>query len=122
MRYRRNNPESPSPSAALRRIRPIPEGSRSVLGVVGYVLGWGRAGAGVAQECIELGVELVELPHSLLVRDPALLELDLSQLLVDDGSPIEQLLRRNLRLRQPAAEPGQQRGVIGRLIKTAFAD
>jgi len=59
--------------------------------------------------------------HPLLVRDPAPLELDLPQLLVDDGSPIEQLLRRNLRLRQPAAEPGQ-RGVIGRLIKTAFAD
>ena len=116
------------------------EGIRSALGVVGCVLGWGRAGAGAEQEHIDFGVELVEpfdlalelphlllvhdlpllvvfpqlrvlaleLPHPLLVNDLPLLELDLSQLVVDNGSPVEH--------RQQAAEPGQ-RGVILR-----FAD
>jgi hypothetical protein len=55
------------------------------------------------------------------VNDLSAIELDLSQLVVDNGSPVEQLLRRSLRLRQAAAEPGQ-RGVIGGFIETAIAD
>ena len=49
---------------------------------------------------------VLQLLHSLLVRNLSLLvfdffpiELDLSQLVVDDGSPVQQLLRRRLRLR-----------------------
>ena len=59
--------------------------------------------------------------HSLVVLDLSPIELDLSQLVVDNGSPVEQLLRRSLRLRQAATEPGQ-RGVVDRFIETAFAD
>jgi hypothetical protein len=55
------------------------------------------------------------------VIDLPLLVNDLSQLVVDNGSPVEQLLRRSLRLRQAAAEPGQ-RGVVLRFIETAIAD
>ena len=101
-------------SAALTRIRRIPGGSRSGLGVVGYVLVWDRADAGAGKERIDFGVERVEpcdfalellgfflqLPHPLLVRDlPPMffylqlllspIELDLSQLVVDDGSPVQ---------------------------------
>jgi len=97
-----------------------------------------RVGGGAAQDCTELGVELgeprvlfpqllhsllvldlpllvlvLELPHPLLVRDLSAIELDLSQLIVDNGSPVEH--------RQAAAEPGQ-RGVIGSFIETAIAD
>ena len=57
----------------------------------------------------------------MLVNDLSPIELDLSQLVVDNGSPVEQLLRRSLRLRQATAEPGQ-RGVIDRFIETAFTD
>ena len=55
----------------------------------------------------QLRVLALELLHSLLVLDLSPIELDLSQLVVDNGSPVEQLLRRRLRLRQAAAEPGQ---------------
>ena len=74
-------------------------------------IGWVRVGGAAAQDCTELGVEL----------DLSPIELDLSQLVVDNGSPVEQLLRRSLRLRQAATEPGQ-RGVVDRFIETAFAD
>ena len=92
----------------------IPGGSRSGLGAVGCVLLWARVGAGAGKERIDFGVELVEpldlaleLPHPLLVRDLPLLvfclpllffypllllspiELDISQLEVDDGSPVQ---------------------------------
>ena len=123
--------------AALRRIRRTPEGNRSILGAVGCVLVWGRAGAGAEQERYSFGeanmATILELSssscaislwscygfaglrlHPLLVCDLPPIELDLSQLEVDDGSPVQQLLRRRLRLRQAAAEPGQ-RGVVVRL-------
>jgi len=67
------------------------------------------------------GDQVLELPHPLLVNDLPLLELDLSQLVVDNGSLVQQLLRRSLQLRQAAAAPGQ-RGVAGGFIETAFAD
>ena len=87
------------PGWGFRSVARIPKGMRSSLGAVGSVPGWRRAGAGVAQQCIKLGVELVELPHPLLVGDLPLLERDLSQLVVDDGSPVQH--------RQPAS-PARQ--------------
>jgi len=108
-------------SAALKPTARIPEGTRSGLGAVGSAPGWGRVGAGAGKERIDFGVELVEpldlvleLLHPLLVRnlpllvfDPQLLlseiELDLSQLVVDDGSPVQH--------RQPAS-PARQGGVV----------
>ena len=54
-----HKPGAPSRSAPLRRTAGTRAGRRSSLGVVGCAQGWGRAGAGAAQECIELGVELV---------------------------------------------------------------
>jgi hypothetical protein len=47
------------------------------------------------------------------VSDLSAIELDLSQLVVDNGSPVEH--------RQAAAEP-VQRGVVDRFIETAIAD
>ena len=47
----------------------------------------------------QLLVLVLELPHPLLVRDLSAIELDLSQLVVDNGSPVQH--------RQAAAEPGQ---------------
>ena len=82
----------------------MPRGRSLVMGVVqpsasrmGWI-GWVRVGGAAAQDCTELGVEL----------DLSPIELDLSQLVVDNGSPVEH--------RQATAEPGQ-RGVILR-----FAD
>ncbi len=76
---------------------------------------WAQFGAAAGKERIDFGVELVEprdialeLLHPLLVRNPALLEFDLSQLVVDHGSPVQH--------RQATPEPGQ-RGVVLR-----FAD
>ena len=84
----------------------MPPTGKSHLGLVGHWIGLVRVGGGAAQDCTELGVELGEprvlfpqLPHPLLVRDLSAIELDLSQLVVDNGSPVQQLLRRSLRLR-----------------------
>ena len=90
----------------LKQTRRIPPAGKSHLGLVGHWIGWVRVGGGAAQDCTELGVELgeplvlaLELPHPLLVRDLSAIELDLSQLVVDNGAPVQQLLRRSLRLR-----------------------
>ena len=118
----------------LKQTPRIPPTGKSHLGLVGHWIGLVRVGGGAAQDCTELGVELgeplvlaldlrdlaLQPPHPLLVRDLPLLEfvlvpieLDLSQLVVDNRSPVQH--------RQAAAEPGQ-RGVIGSFIETAIAD
>jgi len=87
----------------------------SHLELVGRSVRWVRVGGGAGRDRTQLGVELGEplvfFPQ-LLVFDPHLLhsplELDLSLLVVDNGSPVEQLLRRRLRLRQQAPEPRQR--------------
>ena len=80
----------------------------SHLELVGRSVRWVRVGGGAGRDRTQLGVELGEP----LVFDPHLLhsplELDLSLLVVDNGSPVEQLLRRRLRLRQQAPEPRQR--------------
>ncbi len=94
----------------LKQTPRIPPTGKSHLGLVGHWIGWVRVGGGAAQDCTELGVELgeplvlaldlrdlaLQPPHPLLVRDLPLLEfvlvpieLDLSQLVVDNGSPVE---------------------------------
>lgn len=73
----------------------IPAAVRSHLGLAGHCARRGQAGVGAGQDWIELGVELAK---------PRVLS-------VDDGMPVEQLLRKRLRLRQATAQ-GRQRGQI----------